>query len=582
MNIGTIKAGYRYLKKHGAKILWIRLQEKRQQGKTEYRKEFLDKEKDAQRLREQRHDSGQWFKRPLLSIVTPLYHTPEKFLRDMIESVMDSSYENWQLCLVDATAEVHSNVTLDLKTGASTEYKNSSFAEEVPRIMTRIEKIVREYQEKDISITGRKSSRIRYKKLPHNLGIAENTNQALTLAEGDYIAFLDHDDVITPDAIYEMMKAAREAEADGKEAELLYSDEDKTNEDRTSYFEPHFKPDFNPDLLRANNYITHFLVIKRSLLERVGGIRKEFDGAQDFDFILRCTEEAKGIVHVPKVLYHWRVHSLSTSGGGGSKDYAIHAGKKAIEAHLERMGAEGAADATPYFGFYHVDYKVPEYEIVDRFVCTVGRQKQDGLQKLQEMHESNTILGRQKSHETRVAETVRIKADCNPTKREKPQEAATEYVLIYNPALKPCKINWKEIFVADCTGTSAAIVGGKIYDSHYRIVEAQYSLQSHTAQYEGSMPEHCGQQTTASNNSNLKIVFTGLKRGYGGYMHRANLQMDCDAVSGRCMIVKKEILEEFPDYRNRLTEPDFPLEICEKVRKKGQMVMYEPFVTMQF
>lgn len=135
------------------------------------------------------------------------------------------------------------------------------------------------------------------------------------MAKGDYIAFLDHDDTITPDALYEMMAMEQKMGIDSTRAVMFYSDEDKMNEEKTCYYEPHFKPDYNLDLLCANNYITHFLMVSRVLLEEVGGIQGEFNGAQDYDFILRCTEKAENVVHIPKVLYHWRVHNASTSGG---------------------------------------------------------------------------------------------------------------------------------------------------------------------------------------------------------------------------------------------------------------------------
>ena len=536
MKIETIRAGVRYLKRYGVRTLWIRLQERQKQSYTEYKKDFAEPEKDEIKLREERHNARQWSERPLLSIVTPLYNTPEIFLRDMIESVMASSYENWQLCLVDATP---------CEKGG------------------QIERIVREYQKKEC--------RIRYQKLPENLGISENTNQALAMADGAYIAFLDHDDAITPDALYEMMLAVKEAEEAGNPVDMLYSDEDKTNEDRTAYFEPHYKPDYNPDLLRVNNYITHFLVVKRGLLETVGGIRKEFDGAQDYDFILRCTEQAKHIMHIPKVLYHWRVHSLSTSRGGGSKDYAINAGKRAIEEHLSRIGMTGTVEPTPYFGFYHVEYQVPDYEVV----------------KVQQLSGENTGYehGKKKNscraaqtdaYSSMMLEIIRVKPNQKRMEdtpetdlSEKQEQAGEEYVLIYDASLKPLTGNWKDIMVADCARSGIGVAGGKIYDKKNRILEASYELRT------GINTEDCDFEASLQN------TFAGLKRGYGGYMHRANLQRNCTAVSGRCIIAKKDILDKISNYKERIFLGKIAFDLCEKARENGLLITFEPCIIMQ-
>ena len=310
MTSSTLKYGINYIKQFGLKTLGVRIIEKKRERKFDYQGFYEQNRVSDGQLEEQRMESMKWEKRPLVSIITPLYHTPEKFLRELIESVMASSYDNWQLCLVDATS--------------------------VEEERKKIYQIVSEYQQKDNRDGGKQ--KILYEKLRENYGIAENTNRALFMAKGDYIAFLDHDDTITPDALYEMMTMEQKMGIDSTRAVMFYSDEDKMNEEKTCYYEPHFKPDYNPDLLCANNYITHFLMVSRVLLEEVGGIQGEFNGAQDYDFILRCTEKAEKVVHIPKVLYHWRVHNASTSGGGGSKDYALQAGRRAIEQHLQRIG----------------------------------------------------------------------------------------------------------------------------------------------------------------------------------------------------------------------------------------------------
>lgn len=473
----AIVYGIRYIRRFGLRTLIIRIIEKKREKYSEYQSFYSETKASLEQLEKQRMEVSHWNKKEKISIVTPLYHTPAIFLRELIESVLESSYENWQLCFADATQDEEEN---------------------------QIENIVKEYQKMDEKLTGKKS-RICYKKLSQNYGIAENTNQALTMAEGDYIAFLDHDDIITPDALYEMALAAKCAKKTGKEANMFYSDEDKVNENRTAFFEPHFKPDFNPDLLCANNYITHFLMISRKLLDRVGKISKEYDGAQDYDFILRCAEQADDVIHVPKVLYHWRVHDRSTAGGSGSKDYAIDAGKRAIEAHLQRMGERGKVTVMPYFGFYRVEYE-----------------------------------------------------ECMKKKRE-------ECVLFIDQAITPLNSDWQEILYADCSRKGIGVVGGKIYDRHHHVFEAAFF-----------------EKKDAAGKRFLDNVYRGLKEGYGGYMHRANIQMDCDGVSAKCMLVKKTVLDKIEDYESLTNQPEFAELVCSTAKKMGYRVMYDPEVKMIF
>ena len=181
-----------------------------------------------------------------------------------------------------------------------------------------MEYVLKEYAKKD--------SRILWKKLEENKGIAENTNAAFEMAGGEFVGLLDHDDLLAPNALYEIAEAL-EKEPD---LDVLYTDEDKVRGDEIlEHFQPHLKPDFNIDLLRSNNYICHFFVVRKALLERVGGFRKEYDGAQDYDFIFRCTQAAGKIHHIPEILYHWRTHQSSTADNPVSKLYAFEAGKRA-------------------------------------------------------------------------------------------------------------------------------------------------------------------------------------------------------------------------------------------------------------
>lgn len=494
INASMLKYGVHFIRQYGVKTLLIRYWEKKREDAFDYQKIFFKNRVTEEELQKQRRIAGHWEGQPLVSIVTPLFHTPEAFLQDLLESVLASSYENWEICLVDATPEEQGE-----KAGT-------------------IAKTVQKYQTIDEKLTGR-TSRIRYRRLSENFGISENTNRAIEMTEGDYIAFLDHDDVITPDALYEMILAVKQSGTSQKNAVMIYSDEDKMNEDRTRYYEPHFKTDFNPDLLCSNNYITHFLMVSRTLLEKTGGIRKEFDGAQDYDFILRCTEKAEQVFHVPKVLYHWRVHKSSTAGGGGSKDYAICAGKHAIEAHLQRTGVNGEVIPTPYFGFYRVDYEKGK----DKTVFTVDLNRPVPLEKME-----------------------------------------GEYIIFWDASMHPVQKDWKEILLSDCAGTGAGVVGGRILDRKHRILEACYL-----------------KNTDAEESKDLFNDWRGQKSGFGGYMHRANLQLDCDAVSGKCMIVKKEILESMGDDLTRTAAPEFGMLVCEAAKKLGYRIMYEPKIEMR-
>lgn len=254
-----------------------------------------------------------------ISIVVPCYRTFPEHLQEMMDSVRHQTYPHWELILADATED--------------------SSVEQVVGRMT--------------------DSRIRYVRLPENAGIAENTNRGIELATGDYVGLLDHDDLLTQDALFQMAMAISQREKKGTETLLLYSDEDKCNGDGTVYYEPNFKEDFNLDLLLSNNYICHFLVMERKLIQELL-LRKEYDGAQDYDLVLRAAAQLAGqedgIVHVPRVLYHWRCHEASTAENPQSKLYAYEAGRRAVQSFADRQGWQAKVSDTVHLGFYRLEY----------------------------------------------------------------------------------------------------------------------------------------------------------------------------------------------------------------------------------
>ena len=546
----AIVYGIRYIRRFGLRTLIIRIIEKKREKDSEYQSFYLETKASLEQLENQRMEVSHWNKKEKISIVTPLYHTPAIFLRELIESVLESSYENWQLCFADATQDGEEN---------------------------QIENIVKEYQKMDEKLTGKKS-RICYKKLSQNYGIAENTNQALAMAEGDYIAFLDHDDIITPDALYEMALAAKCAKKTGKEANMFYSDEDKVNENRTAFFEPHFKPDFNVDLLRSNNYITHFFVVRTSLIRQVGGFRREYDGAQDYDFIFRCTEAAKKICHIPEVLYHWRTHQASTADNPASKMYAFEAGKRAIEAHLKRQGVEGTVSHTKDLGFYQVEYPVQGTPLVS--VLIPNKDQKDTLKQCLDSVFSKTtycnyevIIIENNSQEKETWEYYEELKKRNNVKiviwesgfnysainNFGEKSASGEYLLFLNNDVEVINPHWMEEMLGNCQRKEVGIVGAKLY-------------------YPDDTIQHAG--TIIGIGGIAGHAFLNMPRSRSGYLHKASLQMDLSAVTAACMMMKRTVFESLDGFEEALTVAFNDVDLCLRCVRAGYLVVYNPRVEL--
>lgn len=350
--MGKINYVRSLLKEYGAVGLVIKFIEKRENPiDRAYRRNYEDCRLREEDITEQRKQSERFPFRPLVSIVVPTYCTGESVLREMIESVLEQTYDNWELILADGSDGLASDAPSDgsdiLASGApsdggdilaSGEASDGGDAglEGVPRIQA----IAESYG----------CDRICYHRLERNLGISANTNEGLRHAKGDYIALLDHDDLLAPNALYEMVKCVNHHREQSVLPLMLYSDEDKITEDSSLHFEPHFKPDYNEELLNQYNYICHFLMVHKSVLVQVGMLDSAYDGAQDYDFVLRCTEALaqNRIAHVDKIVYHWRVSASSTAGYSGNKDYARIAQQKAVDAHQARMGVNSYSGESNY------------------------------------------------------------------------------------------------------------------------------------------------------------------------------------------------------------------------------------------
>lgn len=319
MNFSNLKKTYYYLKRNGIKRTLAAVEER---CFFSYYRNYTYKKPQAGRLLRQKEESKG--KKLCFSIVVPVYETPKQYLKQLILSLLEQTYPNWQLILADGG-----------KTG-------------------EVKAALKDFRDERICYVG----------LEKNLGISDNTNAALAYVKGDYVGLLDHDDFLTPDALYEVEKAISRGREQGRDYTFLYSDEDKCEETGEVFYEPHFKTDFNLDLLLSNNYICHFLVMKASVIKELG-LRREYDGAQDYDLVLRMVEDIwnrgkvpeEEIYHIPRVLYHWRCHEASTAANPASKSYAYQAGKRAIEDFCKRRSWQVLVQPLPYVGFYKVIYK---------------------------------------------------------------------------------------------------------------------------------------------------------------------------------------------------------------------------------
>lgn len=331
LNTANLKKAIYYLKRNGLKRTVNAVRERMDRRRqTSYQWEPLsEEEKNRQRKR-----AAEGFSEICFSIVVPTYRTPEKYLREMITSVIEQTYPKWELILADATE----SAAISPETFVTGE--------------ARIREIADSYGD----------SRIRYHHLSSNGGISDNTNQGISMAIGDYVGLLDHDDLLAENALYEMAVRIEQGRKRGVELQLLYSDEDKCNGAGTEFYDPNFKEKFNLDLFLSNNYICHFMVMRRELIQRLQ-LRREYDGAQDFDLALRGVYELLAgrreneIAHIPLVLYHWRCHTGSTAENPQSKLYAYEAGRRAVQAFADKRGWRARAVDTEHLGFYRLEYE---------------------------------------------------------------------------------------------------------------------------------------------------------------------------------------------------------------------------------
>ena len=463
---------------------------------------------------------------PLFSILVPVYNTPIPYLREMLDSVRNQTYQKWKLCIANANPE----------------------NEEVARILNQ-------YLEMD--------KRIQVVNVPENLGIAQNTNKALSIAKGDYIGLLDHDDMLAADALFEAVKTVNDENAD-----VIYTDEDKITMSGEKHFQPNFKPEFNLDMLRSNNYICHFFIAKASLMKEIGGFRGEYNGAQDYDMIFRCTERADNIVRIPKVLYHWRMHEQSTAENPESKRYAFDAGKKVIEDHLKRCGESAEVQMTEYPGFYRVKYAIKEKPRVSVVIVkeTKNMIPKDTLIKIADDYgrdrvEFCVVDGNYKGDiefDGISINTLPWKKECNNTEMLNYgiEKTKNEYILVLSSYIIKVSDNYIETFVSNTIRKNVGAVGGKMYFSNGTIKNAGLFIKK-----DGTIEE----------------VFKKLPRLCVGYMNRQSMQQNMQAITFDDIMFKKSLWKKIKNGISKSKSLQRDVEICTQIRGNDLLLVYTPW-----
>ncbi len=472
------------------------------------------------------------------SVVVPLYHTPAKFLKDLVRSMMYQSYANWELCLVNASPEdVH--LTSLLENWAM------------------------------------RDKRIRVIRLEKNLGIAQNTNAGIAASTGEFIAFLDHDDFLEPDALFCYVDALNK----DKTIDVFYSDEDKTDEYAAHYFYPHFKSDFNIDLLHANNYMCHFLAVRKSLVDTVGGLNEKFDGAQDYDFVLRLTENTKKIYHCPRILYHWRCSNQSTAASQENKMYAIHAGKAALNAHYKRIGWNARAQEGAVDGWYQTKFTLKEEPLVsilipnkdhtdDLDVCLNSFFERADYQNYEFIIiENNSVLPEtfayyekiEKEHDN--VKVVYWEAGFNYSAINNFgfKFAKGDYIMLLNNDVELITPDIFQSMLGFCMRPEVGIVGAKLLYNDHTVQHAGVLVGA------GGLADH---------------VFKGIHEDDPGYMGRAISSQDVSAVTAACLLVKRSVYEEVGGLEEEFQVAFNDVDFCLKVRKAGYLIVYDADVKL--
>ena len=534
LNSASIKQGLKYFKRNGFKRTLIRVAKGYDPVKVYdyWLKEHRVKDEELTRQRNHTFSYS-----PKISLLVPTYNTPLHFLKEMIETVQNQTYSNWELCIADGSK---------------------------PNNKARI--AIKEYAAND--------SRIKVVYLDKNYGISGNTNKALELATGDYIAPYDHDDFLELNALYEIVNVLNQNKYD-----IIYTDEDKYNEATKKFDAPNLKPDYSIDLLRSHNYITHLFVVRADIMKNTGGFHEEYDGSQDYDMILRCIEQAKSIYHLPKLIYHWRMHPGSTAEDPESKMYCYEAGQRAIQDHLNRIGVKGKVEMLPrpHFGLYHVKYDTPGNPLVSVIIPNYENKKilkqcVDSLFKKNDYQNFEIIIVENNSKSDEIfAYYKEIEAQHDNVHVVTWQGKEFNYSAINNYGVQFAKGEYLLFLNNDTEVISPSSVRemlGCCMREEVGAVGAKLLYENNTVQHAGVV---IGVDDVACH------VFRGIGEDGEGFMMRPLINCNYSAVTAACMMTKKSLFEQVGGFEEDLKVAFNDIDYCLKIREQNKYIVYNAF-----
>jgi len=482
-----------------------------------------------------------FFYLPKISIITPVWNTDEKFLRLAVDSVINQVYDNWELCIVD---------------GGSTR--------------GHVSQVLNEYAKMD--------GRIKVKFLTKNKGIAGNSNEALSLATGEFVGFLDHDDELAPFALYEIIKLLNQ----NQNYQFIYSDEDKIDE-KDKRKDPFFKPDWSPDQFLSQNYLCHFSVIQRTLVDSVGGFRLGFDGSQDYDLFLRCTEKISPdqIGHIPKILYHWRMNQGSAANNPSAKPYAFTSAKNALMEALTRNGIRGEITDGLFLGSYRVRYAIkgdPKVSIIiptkENFqtlkICIDSILNKTNYQNFEIVIVDNQSIEQETFHyynEIRNNPKIRILYYNNPfnysaINNYAVSQLSSQYILFLNNDTEVISEDWLSAMLEHAQRNDVGAVGGKLL------------YPNGTVQHAGIIIGIIGDPPIAAHSHRY------FADDHPGYFGRLSLIQNVSAVTGACLLTQKEIFESVGGFDENIAVAFNDVDLCLKIREKGYLIIYTPYAKL--